>query len=92
MGGEVRAFPTTYLLFRRLNKVVFFNPGDFVFMRWEDGLVSYYGTLDKFMGEEFLNLPQNFDLNIERALYYRLISIGIVRSIAGLFPVSEVDN
>lgn len=75
-----------YLVFSLLQKVVFLYEPIF----YNIDTLSYYGTLMTPLGDEFVNgSGEVWDIIQERRLYYRLSSLGLVRSIASLFPTGD---
>ena len=85
--GEVIAFPANECIFPRLDKVVYFSEPVFMYVP-EGGPYFYYGTQTKALPQEFLGIT-SWDISIERRLYYALGGLGVVRSIATMYPTAE---
>lgn len=71
-----------------LQKVMFFN--DYVYINSDGKTPPYYfyGTLTKSLGAEFQGCL-GWDINQERRLFYALGNLGVVKSIATMFPTAE---
>lgn len=85
---EVQAQPCWYLAMPTLQKVMFFK--DYVYINSDGKNPPYYfyGTLTKSLGAEFQGC-QGWDINKERRLFYALSNLGVVKSIATMFPTAE---
>lgn len=81
----VMAHKTDHLVFKLIEKVVFLNENVYF-----DGS-NFWGTLSLPLGDEFTDLRE-WDIVSDRNLYYKLGSLGLIRSVASLHPVSEVDH
>lgn len=87
--GEVWAAKTTYLYFPLMMKLVFLHVP--IFYNVEKSPYYYYGTLSMPLGDQFLGI-RDWDVEIERQLYYQLGNLGLIRSIASLWPLAEENN
>lgn len=84
----MQATPCWYLAMPTLQKVMFFR--DYVYIN-SDGKnppYRFYGTLTKSLGED-LSYCESWDINKERRLFYALSNLGVVKSIATMFPTAE---
>lgn len=62
---------------------------------WDQGLPAFsvYGTIAKPLGDEFLYMDKyTFDEEKERRLGMAMANLGIVKGVASMFPVAEVDG
>ena len=85
--NEVIACPTSRLTFYQLDKIVFFKDTLFVDVP-EGGPYSYYGTLTLPLPMEFIGIEE-WDINVERRLYYALGALGVIKGIASMYPTAE---
>ena len=98
MRNEVLATSTYYWVLRDADKVLFFKYLLFYYYDpelWEQGLPAFsvYGSIAEPLGEEFLYLDKNtWTTDKERRLVIALTNMGIVKSVAAMFPVAEVDG
>lgn len=92
MDGEVMAYPLDYMILSSLGKVVFLTDIIYVSVYGERQIHYFYGTLNTPFGSEFWEIEDVLNPDFQRKLLYKLTAMGIVRSIASLYPVSEVDH
>ena len=89
MSYEVLAAPTWWWHLEGLNKLVFLKENLFFFWNVEIGCV--YGTIGRSFGEEFLGVSP-WTIETDRAVYRRLVEMDLIKSVAVLYPVAEVDH
>lgn len=82
------ASPYWYLALPTLQKVMFFREYVYINSDGENPPYRFYGTLTKSLGEE-LSYCEIWDINKERRLFYALSNLGVVKSIATMFPTAE---
>lgn len=98
MPHEVLATSADYWVLGNQGKVLFFKYLLFYYYDpelWEQGLPAFcvYGSLAEPLGEEFLYLDKKtWTVDKERRLVLALTNMGIVKGIAAMFPVAEVDG
>lgn len=82
------AYPCTFLVMPTMEKILYFQEAVFINSDGYNPPYYYYGTLTKSLGEEFLGV-KSWNVNYERRLFYALCNLGVVKSIATMFPTAE---